>query len=114
MPYTLTYQGEYSSTKTVTPRVNKIAFADGYQQRAPDGLNSIQPEYAMTFKEGINDCDAIDDFLKARGGVDAFYWTPPRKSSPVVVICETWSRNYSDAGYDSISATFKEVPDYLG
>ena len=55
------------TSKTVTPRVKRADFGDGYSQRAVDGLNT--------------NADTIENFMIARGGSDVITYTLPLESA---------------------------------
>jgi phage-related protein len=101
-----------SASRTVQPRVLKTDFGDGYGQRLSDGINSIRRIYSLSWDDISRvDANTIDDFFLARKGHEAFYWTPPGASSPLLWVCETWTRVHSTATLDSIQATFTQVFD---
>lgn len=61
-----------------TYRVLKATFGDGYTQRAVDGLNATRQEWDVVWQQLTEaDADTITDFLDAREGADAFFWTTP-------------------------------------
>lgn len=93
------------------PRVSESRFGDGYSQRAPDGLNPIAQEWGLQFREcGDLEADQMIAFLRARGGVESFDWTPLWAATPIKVICPRWSRTQGErTGESDISATFRQV-----
>lgn len=98
-----------TASKTVTPRVLKAEFGDGYTQRTGDGINNSPREYALTFQAVAATIFAIDAFLQAENGVTAFDWTPP-DGTVGRWICESWGVTYNPGmGSALLSATFKEV-----
>lgn len=107
---TFTYKPDYSASKQIKPRVTKFQFGDGYEQRQADGLNNKLQEWSVTFKRNNTDMDAIDAFLLARGAVEAFNWTTP-KDYAGVFICDDWNNTIEDVGWQSITCTFREVPE---
>ena len=46
---TFPYSPDWGCKPTMTPRVNKCQFGDGYDQRAGDGLNTRLPVWPLTF-----------------------------------------------------------------
>lgn len=58
--------------------VKSVKFGDGYEQTAPDGINSVKKRWAVIF-ENIRATDAktIQDFLEGKKGSTSFTWTPP-------------------------------------
>lgn len=93
------------------PAVRKTAFGDGYQQRAPDGLNHITQVWNVRFDEvGQAAGDAIIAFFRSHGGWKRFDWPPMWSSTPIGVICTRWSRTATDEpGISSINARFEQV-----
>ena len=95
---------------TREPRVRVSAFGDGYQQRAPDGLNNDAQtwEYQAT---DVDDAVAADmmAFLETHGAVTPFDYTPLWATTPIKVVCPTWRRTLgSRVGTSDISATFNQ------
>jgi phage-related protein len=101
-----------SAQKSTEAKTLRAEFGDGYTQRVADGLNSVRDTYSVSW-EDISRTDArlIDDFLRARGGFEAFLWTPPGATVSKKWICESWSVTNASTVLDSVSATFVEVFD---
>mgnify|MGYP000660256638 CR=1 FL=1 len=58
--------------------------------------------------------DTVEDFLKARGSHDAFYWSPPRAQSSGddgLYTAVQWTRTYIGPDSDQIDVTFKRELD---
>lgn len=93
------------------PRVRSSRFGDGYEQRAPDGLNPLAQSWPLVFS-GVDNAVADDmvAFLRAHGGAEAFDYTPLWETQPVRVICRKWRRTHSATwGESDLSATFERV-----
>ena len=93
-----------------TPRAKKLSFGDGYEQRAPDGINNLGQKWDLRF----SNCDKlyaqeIHDFLDARAGWEAFDWTPKWATSAIKVKCESWSRTPVAGDLVNVAATFERV-----
>jgi phage-related protein len=90
-------------------RILKASFGDGYSQRSADGINNIVDRYELTW-ENIDRAEAntILAFLKARAGIESFYWTPPGETVERLWLCEKWQRTHVTAVLDTVSATFIE------
>jgi phage-related protein len=103
------------ASRDLEPRVRAAQFGDGYAQRRPDGINTQDEIWTLDFSNRpASVATAIDDFLKARNGVDVFVWTPPRQTRALNVICPEWSLVYGDLLNDGtrvmgVSAKFQEV-----
>ncbi|HLP30989.1 MAG TPA: phage tail protein, partial [Geothrix sp.] len=60
------------------PRVRSVNFGDGYQQDQVDGLNADLPTWEVIFSNRTKaEADAIEAFLRARGGADRFLFKIP-------------------------------------
>jgi len=90
------------------PRVLRVSFGDGYEQRAGDGINSIITDWDLTFKGKLSDILAIDAFLTLKAGVSSFTWTP-FGFSEIKVVCDSWSQPLISANASSITAKFRRV-----
>lgn len=51
-------------------------FGEGYSQEWADSINNEEQAWKVTVVEP--DVDAALAFVRARKGVEAFYWTPPK------------------------------------
>lgn len=97
------------------PRVASTRFGDGYEERAPDGLNPIEQRWSVAFRGVENGvADAIVAFLRARVspviGLEAFDWTPLWHTTAIRVVCESWSRTHGETwGESDIAAEFRQV-----
>lgn len=104
-----------AASRELEPRVLVAQFGDGYAQRRPNGINTQDEIWSLTFNNRTAAvAQAIDDFLKARNGVDVFVWTPPRASTARNVICPEWSLAYGDltnggALVMNLNARFQQV-----
>ena len=105
---TFTYTPTYFINKTVSPRVRKSPFGDGYTQRAGDGLNTQRQVWDVEFIADATTIDAIETFLETTGGVDNFDWTPPRQSAALKFIYLDYSREPSGPFCDRLAATFRQ------
>ena len=105
---TFNYVPAPGQSKNVTPRVLKAQFGDGYSQRVGDGINFKPRIYNLVFNREVSELNAIDAFLTARAGIEAFYWTPLNGTAGVW-LCESWARTDTLLHVGSISATFTEV-----
>jgi phage-related protein len=112
MAETFTYVPNYGASQDIQPRVKSAKFGDGYEQRFNDGINSLAQVWSLSFSNRVfSEINSIEDFLKARAGVEYFEWTPPRQTTPIKVICRQWQRQISFATSDSLTAKFEQVFD---
>lgn len=101
----------YSSSKTSELRVREAKFGDGYSQRIADGLNTEGEEWSLSFRLLVSQADTVEAFMRARAGVEAFLWTPPREAVAKRWICTQWSREPALPGSDDVRMTFRRVYD---
>jgi phage-related protein len=93
-------------------RVLKASFGDGYSQRAADGINNVVDKYQLTWENvDRSEANVIDNFLRARAGVEFFTYTMPGQTTPRKWLCEQWTRNHITAVLDTVQATFIECFD---
>jgi len=96
------------------PRVLRMSFGDGYEQRIADGINTIARTFSVSFsprhKEEIDDIVAFFDSKKA---VTSFYFTYPDSNfsgeRTISVICEDYNITYLKDHFYGCTATFKQV-----
>jgi phage-related protein len=103
-----TWRAGYDASKAVAPTVKVIKFGDGYEQRQASGINRLPRKLSLTFKNRTKVIAEIDEFLSARGAVEAFHYTHPGQSAGVFV-CREWTRGDIAYGASSLSAAFEEV-----
>lgn len=103
------------TARQVKPRVSATRFGDGYEERAPAGLNPITDVWTVQHRN-VDDvvADAIVAFLEARftaaAGQESFEWWPPRAAAAKRFKCSEWSRALGDqVDTSSITATFEQV-----
>lgn len=107
--FPIKYQPEYSAELGLEQKVLTAQFGDGYEQRIADGINNTRRKWKLKFVYTTPDIDVIETFLLATKGVDSFNWTPPRGLVGKWVLQDAFQRNVENFGYESISATFREV-----
>jgi len=106
---TFTYTPDFGASKKHKPRVNAISFGDGYEQRATFGINNNPQVWDLSFSNRTDtEAEAIDTFLSARSGVEAFLWTPYNESEGSY-ICREWSKSIDKYNGNTITATFEQV-----
>lgn len=92
------------------PRTRSARFGDGYEQRAPDGINNRPQSWVGVF-DGVDDAvaDEMIDFLRTQDGRLPFNYVPLRTTVAIRVICRKWSRSFNAPGESSLRATFEQV-----
>lgn len=111
--FTWTPQKGYSVERT--PNVAVVKLGDGYEQRQTKGINPLMDKYSLTFKGVDGSCNRsnaakdTEAFLKARGAVEAFYWTPSDTGVQALFVCRSWSLTKTGPLFE-LTATFEQVP----
>lgn len=94
------------------PRVNKASFGGGYEQRSGDGINTNKRTLSARFEAlDETEANALEAFLVAQQGYLPFWCKVPGYPSGILFTCETWTRNYNEAGLENLTATFVECFD---
>lgn len=102
-------------TRVSSPKVLVAKFGDGYEQRLPNGINSIDETFNATFnnrtKEEIDD---ITGYLASLKGATSFTYTIPDTNgsgneTSIKVVCENYSQVYNYGDFYSAMATFRRV-----
>lgn len=107
---TFTWGPDFGAQEVQSPAVKRAKFGDGYEQRVQFGINNNPQTWSLQFKNRDNtETNAIDAFLQARRAVEAFDWTPPRASSAIRVVCDSWTIEAVRFNLNTVSATFRQV-----
>jgi len=101
-------------TRQSQPKVLLARFGDGYEQRLPDGINSIQETFNITFnnrtKEEIDD---ITGYLASLKGASAFSLTIPDSNNSgeltIKVVCDSYAQGYTYDNFYSATAVLRRV-----
>lgn len=106
---TFTYTPSFSASESSAPRVRRVQYGDGYEQRLRYGLNTDPKTWQLTFANRTDtERENILSFLEARGGSESFDWTPPRGTAGKYV-CSEWSVDLLNCNNNTIQAKFMEV-----
>ena len=104
------YNPVYSASKKSEPKVQTVAFGDGYEQRVTIGINQNPKQWDLTFDVKDTDADIIETFLNDRAVDNAsFDWTPPDTTTSYKWICPSWTREMFDFQRSKIDVTFRQV-----
>jgi phage-related protein len=97
------------TTLEETPRVRVAQFGDGYQQRAPDGINDLVQTWTVPFDE-VDDviADEMVAFLRANRG-RAFNYVPLWHTVAIKVVATGWTRTAARVGVNTLRVTFRQV-----
>lgn len=119
----LPIEASQSSKATRNLRQLTAQFGDGYQQRAPDGINAITLQYNLTYKDRTKDIiEALVNFFEGtdspnpnplfqRNATEAFFWTPPppMDNVPLLFTYKDLSYEYGDGNMGTLSVTLTQV-----
>ena len=101
---------DYGAAKQAQPRVRSVEFGSGYSQRAVFGINQDPKVWTLSWNNRTaTDANAIEDFLEARAGQEAFDWTPPDDTTSYKWICKAWRKTMPYSNLFNIDATFEQV-----
>lgn len=105
---------DYGLNATPTFRIRRAQFGDGYEQRAPDGLNYVRRSWSVTWSVIPEESrDMLMDFFRQMAGVYSFEWALPRTGEMVRVTCEDPTSVHDSFSNHTVTATFKEVFDLV-
>jgi len=102
-------------TRNNKPRVIKVQFGDGYEQRIQEGINNITQQFTVTFSNRPKaDIDDIMAFFDNKAGTTAFNFTYPDTNASgsektVKVVCEDYTQSYTYDDFYTCNATFRRV-----
>lgn len=101
---------DYGASKRSQPNVRIAQFGSGYSQRTTFGLNQDPKVWSLEWRYlESTDANSIEDFLEARGGVEAFDWSPPDETDTYKWICREWSKALPVGLRFTITAKFEQV-----
>ena len=101
---------DFGASKRAEPSVRTAQFGSGYSQRSTFGINQDKKVWQLTWRlRTVADSNTIEDFLEARGGVEAFDWSPPDETDTYKWICKAWTKTMPYCNLFDITATFEEV-----
>ena len=101
-------------TRQSIPRVLKVQFGDGYEQRVAEGLNLMQETYSISYANRPKDeIDDIAAFMDGKKGVTKFdYVIPDTNNSGETTIkvgCDQYNLTYVNDSSYTFTATFRRV-----
>ena len=107
------WRPSYGSSVENQPKVQKVVFGDGYEQRVADSINFNLIRVNLTFeKRRKKEATAILHFLNERKGLETFLFSPPEPYNPInqtYYVCRNWSSSFTFFDNYTINATFEEV-----
>ena len=99
----------YGAQQSSQPKVKKVQFGDGYEQRVVFGLNQNPKSWSLTWEVSETDADTIETVLDARAAQESFDWTAPGEPVSSKYVCAEWSKSIPYLNRATIQATFMEV-----
>jgi len=101
-------------TRQSTPRVLRVQFGDGYEQRVAEGLNSLQETYNIAYSNRPKaEIDDIVAFMDDKKGVTKFDYVIPDTNNggetTIKVVCEQYNLTYVNDSSYTFTATFRRV-----
>ena len=101
---------DYGASKKAQPNVRVAQFGSGYSQRSTFGINQDPKVWDLSWENRTaTDANSIEDFLEARGGAEAFNWSPPDETASYVWVCRSWTKTMPYSNLFNIQATFEQV-----
>ena len=88
--------------------VRTVKFGDGYEQRQALALRPKLQTWEVNLGGMPETLAEVRAFLDARGGVEAFYWTPPGREKLLVKVAE-YKEAHQGGRVWQLSWKFEEV-----
>ena len=107
----------YAPTETREPRITEIRFDDnGYSLRMKRGMNADLQTWEIPINAiTIANANVVEGFLALHGGVDWFWWLPPRHTMRRRSSSAKDGRGRPSAGpMTRMTLSFPEVVDIVG
>jgi len=91
-------------------KVQTVSFGDGYEQRRPDGINTVRRKWSLKWSLlSRHQKDVLINFLIEMKGAYAFLWDVPDSDEAYRVVCKSMpSWSIDDYGSYSVNAEFEE------
>ena len=101
-------------TRQSVPRVLRVQFGDGYEQRIAEGLNSLQETYNISYANRPKaEIDDIAAFMDDKKGVTKFNYVIPDTNNSgettIKVVCDQYNLTYVNDSSYTFTATFRRV-----
>jgi phage-related protein len=87
---TFTWRPSFDSKLSQEPKITVTKFGDGYEQRTPNGINNSPEIWSVEFTASSASYPEVLTFIRARKGVESFYWATPFNQNKVFV-CRKWA-----------------------
>lgn len=100
----------YAAPKQTRNEAQRTMLGDGYEKSLIFGLNTIRPEWQLTWLVYPEDAATIEDFLQARAdAAEWFEWQPPDAPTTQRWRCDEWTVEQDNPVVYRINATFRRV-----
>lgn len=100
----------YAAPKQTRNEAQRTMLGDGYEKSLIFGLNTIRPEWQLTWLLSSEDATTIEGFLQARSdAAEWFEWQPPDATVTQRWRCDEWTVEQDNPVVFRISATFRRV-----
>lgn len=108
---TFTWIADVDPQGTEAPEVRVTKLGDGYEHRQQFGINNNLDKWSLKFTLlDKTEYDEILAFLRARGALESFDWTPPDSNTAIKVVCRSWGKSRQQANRYSITGiVFEQV-----
>lgn len=108
MPDTFTWVPDDKPAGDVSFTVREVRFGDGYRQVSPDGINTKQRRWNLSFDRDEAEIEAIKAFLDSHVG-ERFYWTPPGlTATQSTYIANGYRESPYSGNQNRLAVTFEE------
>lgn len=102
-------------TRNISWRTLTATFGDGYEQFTPDGVNTKETEYDLTW-DVLNETDfnILETFLDTQTPSVAFNWTDPKKGTVETVrfVSDSFKPGDENVNYYNVTLTLKTAYGY--
>lgn len=101
--------------KNSTPKIHLATFGDGYEQRIPDGINSLKETLEVSFNNRpIEEVDRLQALFESLKGVTPINFTIPDSEAiggerNILVVCTSWSLTYTNTIAYGIRVSMRRV-----
>lgn len=108
----LTNKLSQSTAGSKEPRVRRVVFGNGYEQRSRDGINNIVEDWSLVW-DNITQAEMVqlETFLDTLAGTDYFTWTPPGGTEKKFVQTEKMNKTPKSGSIWSVTLAVRQVFD---
>ena len=107
------FRSDRGLSDQVTPRILAASFGDGYEQRLPDGLNTMPKNFTLVYATRPKaDIDTLVVFFESKVCTTAFefiYDKGDGAETAINVVAPSWSRTSTHDNFYSLSVQVRQV-----